>query len=356
MRYKLLGRTGLRVSELCLGSMVFGDARGSWGASREEATRIFEAFAEAGGNFVDTANYYAGGESERLVGELVAPERERWVLATKYGLNTIPNDPNAGGSHRKSMVRALDASLKRLGTDYVDLYWVHIWDAFTPVEEVVRTLDDVVRQGKALYVGISDTPAWIVSQAVALAEERGLERFNALQVPYSLVERTVERELLPMAQALDLAVTTWAPLGGGLLTGRYGTDRARPENTRIAGIGGRYAEGLLSGRNLKIADAVNAVASERGATPTQVAIAWVRGRQRRGVVIPILGTRTRAQAEDNLGALDVELSETELGRLDGASGVEPGFPHDFAGGSMAYGETFDLIDDHRGLVEPLPRR
>lgn len=355
MRYKLLGRTGLRISELCLGAMTFGDTRGSWGASREDAARIFEAFGEAGGNFVDTANYYAGGESERVVGELVAPERERWVLATKYALNISPDDPNAGGTHRKSMVRALDASLKRLGTDYVDLYWVHIWDAFTPVEEVVRALDDVVRQGKALYVGISDTPAWVVSRAVTLAEERGLERFTALQVPYSLAERTVERDLLPMARALDLAVTTWAPLGGGLLTGRYGTDRAKPEGTRIAGIGGRYAERVLSERNLAVADAVNAVAAECGATPTQVAIAWVRGRQREAVVIPILGARTREQIEDNLGALGVELTEDELARLDEASGIELGFPYDFLGGGMAYGETLDLVDDHRGLVDPLPR-
>src|SRR5215203_4534575 len=193
MRYKLLGRTGLRVSELCLGAMIFGDVRGSWGTSKEEAARILGAFAEAGGNFVDTANYYAGGESERILGELVASNRERWVIATKYGLNTRPGDPNGVGAHRKSLVRSLEESLRRLRTDYVDLYWVHIWDAFTPIQEVIRALDDVVRSGKALYVGISDTPAWIVSRAVTLADERGLEPFSALQVPYSLVERTVER-------------------------------------------------------------------------------------------------------------------------------------------------------------------
>ena len=237
MRYKLLGRTGLRVSELCLGAMIFGDVRGSWGTSKEEAARILETFAEAGGNFVDTANSYAIGESERILGGLISSDRERWVLSTKYTLNTRPGDPNGGGSHRKNLIRSLDESLKRLGTDYIDLYWVHIWDAFTPVEEVVRALDDAVRAGKVLYVGISDTPAWIVSRAVTLADERDLERFAALQVPYSLVERTVERGLLPMARALDLAVTTWAPLGGGLLTGRYGTDQARPEDTRLAGIG-----------------------------------------------------------------------------------------------------------------------
>jgi aryl-alcohol dehydrogenase-like predicted oxidoreductase len=354
MRYKLLGRTGLRVSELCLGAMIFGDVRGSWGTSKEEAARILGAFAEAGGNFVDTANYYAGGESERILGELVASNRERWVIATKYGLNTRPGDPNGGGAHRKSLVRSLEESLRRLRTDYVDLYWVHIWDAFTPIEEVIRALDDVVRSGKALYVGISDTPAWIVSRAVTLADERGLESFSALQVPYSLVERTVERDLLPMARALDLAVTVWAPLGGGLLTGRYGTDRERPKDTRLAGIGGRHEENTLSRRNLAVADAVNAVASEQGIGATQVAIAWVLAqRRRRGVVIPIVGARAEAQVRDNLGALEVKLTEVELGRLDAASQVAPGFPHDFGGARLAYGDTLGLIDDHRALVDPL---
>ena len=231
MRYKLFGRTGLRVSELCLGAMTFGEDWG-WGAPKDECARILEAYAEAGGNFIDTANFYTDGSSERIVGELVAPERDRWVLATKYALNVRPDDPNAGGSHRKSLVQALDASLRRLRSDYVDIYWVHVWDAFTPAEEVVRALDDVVRAGKVLYVGISDTPAWLVSQAVTLADLRGWTRFAGLQVPYSLVWRDVERDLLPMARALDLAVTTWAPLGGGLLTGRYGTGRARPRGTR----------------------------------------------------------------------------------------------------------------------------
>jgi len=276
------------------------------------------------------------------------------TLSTKYTLNTRPGDPNGGGSHRKNLIRSLDESLKRLGTDYIDLYWAHIWDAFTPVEEVVRALDDAVRAGKVLYVGISDTPAWTVSRAVTLADERNLERFAALQVPYSLVERTVERGLLPMARALDLAVTTWAPLGGGLLTGRYGTDQARPEDTRLAGIGGRHEENALSARNLAIADVVNEVATERGATGTQVAVAWVLAQRRhRGVVIPILGVRTEAQLRDNLGTPDIELTEEELGRLDAASRIEPGFPLDFGGARLAYGETFKLIDDQRGLVDPL---
>jgi aryl-alcohol dehydrogenase-like predicted oxidoreductase len=346
MRYKLFGRTGLRVSELCLGAMTFGEDWG-WGAPKEECARMLDAFAEAGGNFIDTANAYTDGTSERIVGELVAPERERWVLATKYTINERPTDPNAGGSHRKSMVQALDASLKRLGTDYIDVYWLHVWDAFTPVEEVVRTLDDAVSAGKVLYVGISDTPAWLVSQAVTLADLRGWTRFAGLQAPYSLVERAVERDLLPMAQALDLAVTTWEPLGGGLLTGRYGTDREPPQDSRIAttDYGQRVTE-----RNLAIADTLNRVAAERCATSAQVAIAWVRAQQRRGVIIPILGARGREQIEDSLGAVDIELSEAELKRLDDVSRIELGFPHDFVGRALAYGETFDLVDHHRGDV------
>jgi aryl-alcohol dehydrogenase-like predicted oxidoreductase len=220
MRFKLLGRTGLRVSELCLGTMVFGDTRGPWGATPEDAREIFTAFAEAGGNFVDTANYYAQGNSERVVGELINAERDRWVLSTKYTLNTRPGDPNAGGNHRKSMVQALHGSLDRLGTDYIDVFWVHCRDEFTPIEEMVRALDDLVSSGKVLYAGISDTPAWQVSQAVTLADLRGWTRFAGLQVPYSLIERTVERDLLPMARSLELTVTAWSPLGDGLLTGR----------------------------------------------------------------------------------------------------------------------------------------
>ena len=343
MRYKLLGRTGLRISELCLGAMIFGDRRGGWGASRDEAARIVDRFAEAGGNFIDTANSYAGGESERIVGELVAAERERWVLSTKYTLSMRPDDPNGGGAHRKSLVQSLEASLRRLGTDYLDLYWVHIWDAFTPVEEVVRALDDVVSAGKVLYIGISDTPAWIVAQAVTLADLRGWSRFAGLQVPYSLVERSVERELLPMAQALELTVTAWSPLGGGLLSGRYGSDRQRPGDTRVAALGASS----LTDRNLAIADVVNAVAAERGASSAQVAIAWVRAQQARSVIVPILGARRRQQLEDNLGALELELTATELARLEEVSRIQLGFPHDFGADRLAYGTTRPLIDNHR---------
>ena len=247
MRYRLLGRTGLRVSELCLGAMVFGDRRGSWGASPEEAAAIVKRFAEAGGNFIDTANHYAGGESERIVGD-ADPTRPRplGVGDQVHAERATPTTRTPAARTARACIAPIDASLERLGTDYVDLYWVHIWDAFTPVEEVIRALDDLVRSGKVLYVGISDTPAWMVSRAVTLAEERGLTPFCALQVPYSLVERTVERELLPAARALDLAVTGWAPLGGGLLTGRYGSDRERPADSRLTGIGGAHEQRTLS--------------------------------------------------------------------------------------------------------------
>jgi aryl-alcohol dehydrogenase-like predicted oxidoreductase len=223
------------------------------------------------------------------------------------------------------------------------VYWVHILDAFTPIEEVVRALDDVVRAGKVLYVGISDTPAWTVAQAVTLADLRGWTRFAGLQVPYSLVERSVERELLPMARALDLTVTAWSPLGDGLLTGRYGTDRPRPENSRVA----RVADYRLSDRNLAIADAVNQVATARGARSAQVALAWVRAQQHRAAVVPIVGARTPAQLADNLGALEVELTGEELATLEAASAIELGFPHDFGASALAYGGTYDLIDGHR---------
>lgn len=339
MRYTLLGRSGLRVSEPCLGTMTFGEAWG-WGADAKEATRQAEAFAEAGGNFIDTAELYTNGESERITGEIVAADRDHWVLATKYGLNVRADDPNHGGAHRKNLTRALESSLRRLGTDHVDLYWLHAWDAFTPIDEILRALDDAVRAGKILYVGISDTPAWIVSQANVLADLRGWSPFVALQIPYSLVERTVERDLLPMARATGLTTTAWAPLAGGLLSGRYGTDREHPTDTRMA-TQSSYSDTLTT-RNLEIADAVNAVAAELGVSAAQVAIAWTRTHDRHAVV-PIVGARTTEQLEDNLRSVDVVLDAHQLARLDAASAIPMGFPHDFPGRLTPYGDTLDRI-------------
>ncbi|HEV2895904.1 MAG TPA: aldo/keto reductase, partial [Actinomycetota bacterium] len=266
MNYRLFGRSGLRVSELALGTMTFGTDWG-WGADRDECRKMFDCYAEAGGNFIDTANNYTNGTSERIVGELVAADRDHFVVATKYSLSTRPDDPNAGGNHRKNLVRALEASLERLGTDHVDLLWVHMWDGMTPVEEVVRALDDLVRAGKVLYVGASDTPAWAVARAVTLAELRGWAAFCGLQLPWSLADRSVERELLPLAAALDLAVTPWGVLESGELTGKYLAPDGRPTRSRPEHVSPRVNQ---------LAGEVVAVAAELGRPPAQVAIGWVR--------------------------------------------------------------------------------
>jgi aryl-alcohol dehydrogenase-like predicted oxidoreductase len=315
MRFRRLGRTGLQVSELCLGAMTFGGT-----ADKEESGRIVDAYLDAGGNFLDTANNYAGGASEEILGELLDGRRDEIVLATKYTAPIRPGDPNSGGNHRKSLVRSLDQSLRRLRTDYVDLLWVHVWDFGTPAAEVMRALDDQVRAGKVLYVGVSDVPAWTVAQANTLAELRGWSPFAGLQIEYSLVERTVERELIPMAGALDLTVAAWGPLAGGLLTGKYadgtGTGRLEPGDRR------------LTDRNHAIVAALAEVAADAGATPSQVALAWLLSR-RQATVVPIMGARTADQLTESLGCLDVELPEDHLARLDEASKVDLGFPYEF---------------------------
>ena len=346
MRYKLFGRSGLRVSELCLGTMTFGEEWG-WGASKEESRKVFDAFAEAGGNFLDTANRYTEGTSEKYVGEFVGSERDSFVIATKYTLFTRHGDPNAAGNHRKNMTQAVEASLRRLGTDYIDLYWVHVYDYMTPVEEMMRALDDLVRAGKVLYVGISDTPAWIVSRANTIAELKGWTPFTGLQIEYSLVERTPERELLPMAKSLDIAVTPWAVLGSGMLSGKYSKrdkETLESSDTRLS------EESLkLNERNFRIADVVEKVARDIGRTPSQVAIRWTM--QQPGVIIPILGARSESQMKDNLGALDFELSDDQLRQLDEVSKIELGFPHEFVTREnivdIMYGGTYSKIDNHR---------
>ena len=322
MRYVQLGNSGLRVSEICLGAMTFGDERGEgWGATREEAQRIFELFVGEGGNFFDTANNYVAGTSERYLGQLVAAERDRFVVATKYTAATRAGDPNAIGNHRKNLIQSLDASLDRLQTDYIDLYWVHAWDSLTPLDELMRALDDVVKAGKVLYVGASDTPAWVVSRANMLAELRGWTPFSAIQVEYSLIQRTVERDLVPMASALELAALAWAPLGRGLLTGKYSRPEADSAHGRLSPDDARRDQ-----HNLAIAQAVDAVADEIGVPSAQVAISWLR--QKPGQIIPLVGARSADQLRENLGGLAVTLGEEHLHRLDEASRVPLGFPHD----------------------------
>jgi aryl-alcohol dehydrogenase-like predicted oxidoreductase len=347
MRYKLFGRSGLRISELCLGTMTFGEEWG-WGASKEESRRMFDAYVNAGGTFIDTANGYTNGTSERYVGEFIAQDRERFVLATKFTFGGKPNNPNGGGNHRKSMVQALNASLKRLNTDYVDIYWVHAWDQITPLEELMRALDDMVRAGKVLYVGFSDAPSWIVVRANTLAEERGWTPFNGIQIPYSLVERTPERELLPMAKNLDLTVAAWSPLGAGILSGKYNTGKAE-DDARMKQTVPR-SHFALNERNLKVAAEVVSVAEELGRTPAQIALTWLRQRKN-ALVVPIIGARRLSQLEDDLGCLDLTLDDAATKRLDEASAIDLGFPSNFIGREWnkrsILGEYWDRFDNHR---------
>jgi aryl-alcohol dehydrogenase-like predicted oxidoreductase len=317
MKYRLMGSSGLRVSELALGAMTFGTK--DWGVEKDESRRVYQGFREAGGNFIDTANVYSAGRSEEFLGEFMAGERERIVLATKFTGAMRGRDVNASGNSRKNMMESVHASLKRLGTDYIDLYWVHARDFSTPIDEVMRGLDDLVRQGKVLYVGVSDTPAWEVARANTLAELRGWSRFVGLQIRYSLLDRTVERDLLPMAKALDLTVTPWDTLGSGVLTGKYNRDRS----TRARAS----QRGELKERDLGIAAEVVKVAEELGRTPAQVALRWVLGGL--GVIVPLVGARTREQLDDNLGCLAFELEEAQRARLDEVSRISLGFPHDF---------------------------
>jgi aryl-alcohol dehydrogenase-like predicted oxidoreductase len=300
VRYRLFGPTGLRVSELFLGTMVLTDPG--------ETRRIIDAYADAGGNVLDTASAY--GDGEELLGSVVE-RRDRFVIATKYTLSRDARDPNGAGNHRKNLVLSLERSLRRLRTDYVDVYWVHVFDRHTPIEETMRALDDAVRAGKILYVGISDAPAWVVARANTLAQWRDWTPFAGLQVPYSLLQRDIERELLPMAEAFGMSVAAWAPLASGRLAG--GSRRADPAS--------------LTPRDKAAAEAVRAVAGELGATPAQVAIAWTRSRS--AAVHPLVGVSSVRQLAENLRALDLVLPGEAVARLEAAVEFERGFPADF---------------------------
>ncbi|MFJ9623747.1 aldo/keto reductase [Streptomyces sp. NPDC101181] len=328
--YRLLGRSGLRVSPLALGTATFGTEWG-WGAERDEARKLFDRYTELGGNFFDTASTYTNGSSERLLGEFVHTNRDRMVLATKYSTLRQPGDPNSGGTHRKSMLASVEASLRQLNTDYIDVLYVNVWDFTTPVEEILRGLDDLVRQGKVLYVAISSAPAWQVSRMQAIADLRGWSPLVALETEYSLIERTAERDLIPMAREMGLGVVPFSPLGGGVLTGKY----SREDRHQADSVAGETASnrkslnvalGWVTDRNLAMADVVKEVASELGRTPAQVALAWTLNAP--GVTAPIVGARTIAQLEDNLGALQVDLTPSQLARLDEVSAIGLGNPHD----------------------------
>src|SRR5437879_2243331 len=342
MKYRLLGKSGLRVSEAALGTMTFGDEWG-WGSPKAEAQNVYETYREAGGNFIDTANFYTNGTSEKFLGEFMQGHRESVVLATKYSNAAPGNDPNAAGNHRKSMVQAVEASLKRLKTDYIDLYWVHIWDGITPVEEVMRGLDDLVRQGKILYIGISDAPAWWIAQANTLAQLRGWTQFIGLQIEYSLIERTVERELIPMAKALNLGVLVWSPLAHGVLTGKYHGE-GKADGARMTNEG--MKEFLPEEqRAAPIISAVKSVSEQTRRSMAQVALAWLR--HQTVPVIPIIGARKVSQLQDKLASLDLELSAEQLKSLDGASRIDLGFPENLyekeRARALRYGGMWDRL-------------
>lgn len=348
LRYRLLGSTGLRVSELCLGTMSFGD---QWGFGADEPTshRVLDAYAEGGGNFLDTANKYHGGQTEEIVGRWLAPHRDRMVVATKYTLAMDHADPNTAGNHRKNMVRSVEDSLRRLGTDYIDLYWVHAWDDYTPYEETMRGLDDLVRAGKVLYIGVSDTPAWVASASNVLAELRGWTSYCGLQIEYSLIERTPERDLLPMAEQFGMSVVGWAPLGGGVLTGKYTRGSGTPEDSKRAQ--GNAARGRTDERRLAIARKVDEVADALGVTSAQVALAWVRSRGYR--FIPIVGARKVEQINDSMGASTLQLSDEHRAALDEVSQISLGFPHTF----LAADPVLDLVrSESRSRIDGRPSR
>lgn len=373
MKYQLLGKSGLRVSELCLGAMTFGEEWG-WGSAKEESQEIFNSYVDAGGNFIDTANKYTEGTSEKYIGEFIAGDRDRYVLATKYTANTRNGDPNAGGNQRKNMVQSVEASLKRLKTDYIDLFWVHAWDPLTPIEETIRSLDDMVKAGKILYIGISDAPAWIISKANTLANLKGWTEFVGLQIPYSLIERTPERELLPMASALDIGVTAWSPLGGGVLTGKYSKNKevqqlqntsssssyATKEGHSRLEVQNELAERYLNDRNMLIAQEVSRIAKEIGCSASQVALNWIRQQSMIGdcgknKIIPIIGSRKISQIKDNLACLEFELTSEQMNMLNQVSKIELGFPYDFLNSKrlkdIIYGGTYSLIRNNKVIEE-----
>ncbi len=340
-QYLTLGRSGLRVSPFCLGTMTFGEDLG-WGSSVEESRQILDHYIELGGNFIDTANFYTKSHSEKIIGDHVgrhAAKRDRLVLATKFSGNLYPGDPNGGGSGRKSIISACENSLRRLQTDYIDLYWLHNWDIHTPIEETMRALDDLVRAGKIRYIGVSDTPAWKIAQANVLSQFKGWSSFIGLQIEYSLLERTVEQELVPLALEFGLGITPWSPLKSGILSGKY----TRKNAGQVKPSRGFLAEGSLNEKTYAIIDELEAIAKKHNSTPARVALAWVQGQK--GVSSTIIGARRLSQLEDNVKALELKLSKEEFGRLDALTkpvfgfpqSMEPWFPAIHNGGTSVNG-------------------
>jgi aryl-alcohol dehydrogenase-like predicted oxidoreductase len=347
--YVTLGRSGLRVSPFCLGAMTFGEDWG-WGSSVAESEGIISRFMERGGNFIDTANVYTKGHSEKIIGDFVGRDharRDRVVIATKFFGNLFPGDPNGGGAGRKTIVSSCEQSLRRLQTDYVDLYWMHCWDRLTPVEETMRALDDLVTSGKVRYIGFSDTPAWKVSQAQTMAQLRGWAPLVALQIEYSLLERTVEGELIPMAREMGLGVTPWSPLKSGVLSGKYTRENA----ASVKADRGERVTQNLGEKVYSIIDELIAIGKELGASPASVALAWVQGRP--GVASTIIGARRLDQLDQNLAALALSLNADQVARLDKLSKPTLGFPMQFLNVASIFSQGGTTVNGEASTVWPL---
>jgi aryl-alcohol dehydrogenase-like predicted oxidoreductase len=339
VRYKILGSTGLKVSEIALGSGMFGQTWG-YGASRDEVGAIIAAYADAGGNLLDTADYYQHGEAETIIGNVIAAHREDYVLVSKYSRGATAGPALARlGNNRKNMIESVEASLRRLGTDHIDIYFAHMDDLVTPMEEIARGLDDLVRMGKIVYAGLSNFPAWRIALGVNTAAVRGWTPVCAIQTEYNLLQRTAERELIPMAQGLQLAVMAWSPLSGGVLTGKY-----RSGETGRATNFPAVMRNTDDSRTDGVVDALIEIAAELGAAPAQVATAWVRAKG----ILPVVGARTRQQIITHLEGTAVSLSPDQLSRLDALTAIEMGVPHEMCVDprevAIMTGGRSDLID------------
>jgi aryl-alcohol dehydrogenase-like predicted oxidoreductase len=339
--YVTLGRSGLRVSPFCLGTMTFGEDLG-WGSSVEDSQKILDRYIELGGNFIDTANFYTKSHSEKIIGDHVGrhpSRRDRLVIATKFSGNLYPGDPNGGGSGRKSIIAACENSLRRLRTDYIDLYWLHNWDVHTPMDETMAALETLVQSGKVRYIGVSDTPAWKIAEANMIARFRGWSAFIGLQIEYSLLERSVEQELVPMALEFGLGITPWSPLKSGALSGKY----TRHNAGQLKGDRGVFLDSFLSETTYAVVDELAAIAATHNSTAARIALAWLAGRP--AVTSIIIGARRLAQLEDNIKALEVKLTQEERARLDKLTqpkfgfpqNMEPMFPSIHFGGSTVNG-------------------
>ncbi|KMK64679.1 aldo/keto reductase [Puniceibacterium sp. IMCC21224] len=324
--YRLLGRSGLKVSPMALGTMTFGTEWG-WGAAEADARQVFDTYVDRGGNFIDTANFYTGGTSEKMVGAFAVGRRDTLVIATKYTLPMRAGDPNSGGNSRRAMVRAVEDSLRRLKTDYIDLFYLHAWDSTTPVEEILRAMDDLVAAGKVVYLGLSDIPAWQAARMQAVADLRGWSPMIALQLEYNLIERSGDRDLIPMAREMGMGVIPWSPLASGLLSGKYSREDLEGR-TDVQGRAAMARQGSpMDDRTFGILDVQADIAAETGQSPAAVALAFLLSQS--GIAAPIVGARTLEQLEGNLAALDFELEPAQLSRLEDAGAPDLGFPHSY---------------------------